>query len=446
VWLLISLLLAAAPVSAQTSIQKKPPAARRLAPPPTKWPIRTLAVEGNRLYTREEILSAAGLKIGDTAGKDDFDAAHDRLLATGAFSTVGYKFDIPADAAVCDATFQVTENEVLPVVFYNLGVPPADLEASLHARDPLFSAARLPSTPEVVARWTKWIEEYLASRHLDDKITGAVEPWPQQLAIVFRPAKNLPAVAEVSFEGNRLVSASDLQDAISGAAIGAPYTEGNFRLILDASIRPVYEAKGHMRIAFPQIRTTPVADVLGLHVTVTVDEGDAYNFGKLSIAAPAPLPSAEILRCFDFRPGAPADFDRVTEGLDKVRGLFRHAGYLNAQVAADRAIHDAERTVDVSLRVDAGAQYFMGKLDIVGLDLNGEAEMKRIWTIKRGSPFDPDYPRQFLDRIRAEGVFDNLGKTTPATHIDEKTHTADVTLTFAPSTPPPPPNRPIRRQ
>jgi outer membrane translocation and assembly module TamA len=94
-------------------------------------------------------------------------------------------------------------------------------------------------------------------------------------------------------------------------------------------------------------------------------------------------------------------------------------------------IHDAERTVDVAARLDPGPQYVMGKLDIEGLDLNGEAEMRRIWTIKRGAPFDLDYPAQFLDRVRREGLFDNLGKTTPATKIDEKTQTADVTLTFA---------------
>jgi outer membrane translocation and assembly module TamA len=85
----------------------------------------------------------------------------------------------------------------------------------------------------------------------------------------------------------------------------------------------------------------------------------------------------------------------------------------------------------VAAHIDTVPQYVMGKLDIEGLDLNGEAEMRRIWSIKRGTPFDPDYPAQFLDRVRRQGLFDNLGKTTPATKVDEKTQTVDVTLTFA---------------
>jgi hypothetical protein len=79
----------------------------------------------------------------------------------------------------------------------------------------------------------------------------------------------------------------------------------------------------------------------------------------------------------------------------------------------------------------------MRKLIVVGLDLDGEAEINRIWTMKTGKPFDPDYPDLFLKRIREEGVFDNLGKTKAENHINEQDHTADVTLTFNGGTPPP---------
>ena len=52
-----------------------------------------LDVEGNKLYSDERFLSIAGLKVGQMAGKAEFDAARDRLLATGAFESVGYKFE-----------------------------------------------------------------------------------------------------------------------------------------------------------------------------------------------------------------------------------------------------------------------------------------------------------------------------------------------------------------
>src|SRR3712207_6362041 len=88
-------------LSAQTS---RRPAARKPAAPATKtteqapasgtlaWPVGELQVKGNKLYSQEQILAVAGLKIGQMAGKAEFDAARDRLLSTGAFEEVGYRF------------------------------------------------------------------------------------------------------------------------------------------------------------------------------------------------------------------------------------------------------------------------------------------------------------------------------------------------------------------
>ena len=51
--------------------------------------MEALTVEGNRNYTREQVLAVAGLKVGQLAGKPEFEAARDRLTATGVFETVG---------------------------------------------------------------------------------------------------------------------------------------------------------------------------------------------------------------------------------------------------------------------------------------------------------------------------------------------------------------------
>src|ERR1035441_1913797 len=65
-----------------------------------------------------------------------------------------------------------------------------------------------------------------------------------------------------------------------------------------------------------------------------------------------------------------------------------------------------ERRIRVAVHIDAGPRFTMGKLNIVGLDLNGEFEIKRIWTMKEGGPFNADYPDSFLTRVREEGLFE----------------------------------------
>ena len=66
----------------------------------------------------------AGLKLGQIAGQPEFDAARDRLTASGAFETVGYKF-LPAPGGKgFHARFQVAETlSLFPVKFEDLTCP-----------------------------------------------------------------------------------------------------------------------------------------------------------------------------------------------------------------------------------------------------------------------------------------------------------------------------------
>jgi outer membrane protein insertion porin family len=430
-WLLPLLMLTAGLSFSQVAAQKKLVDGR--------WPIESLKVEGNHNYAPAQVFAVAGLKVGQVVGRTEFDVARDRLLASGAFDTVSYRFAPETGTKGFVATFTVTEIEqVYPVRFDDLHVSERDLTATLKAKDPLFAEGRLPASQPVFQRYVKWIEEYLAAKGITEKIIGWVVPdRPGEYAISFHPDRPLPSVALIFFKGNQVVPQAKLQDAIVGVAVGMPYTEDRFREALNASVRPVYEARGRVRVSFPTIKTAPSKDVTGVDVTVTVDEGEVYNLGAVTVDGPTPLKPDELLHAGEFKTGEVADFDKVNEGLERVKKALQHAGYMNADVAARRSVDDDKRIVALTLWVEAGTQFTMRKLTIVGLDLDGEAEVNRIWTMKPGKPFNPDYPNLFLTTIKEEGLFDNLGKTKADVKINDQDHTADVTLTFHAGDPPP---------
>jgi outer membrane protein insertion porin family len=435
-WLLV-LVLAMPGIGAAQARGARPAQKKAEAPAPTKWPIISLQVAGNRNYSSEQVLAVAGLKVGQLAGKEEFDAARDRLVASGFFEMVGYRF-APApgnDGSV--ATFEVTEvDAAYPARFEGLGVPGQELEGLLRSRDPLFSASKIPPTKPVLDRYVAWIQEYLTSKGSPEKVAAKMNPiGPERFEIVFRPARNLPSVAQVTFEGNRVVTQTVLRDAISGVAVGSPYTEEHFRELLNTSVRPVYEARGRVRVSFSKVRTEPTKDVQGLHVFVTVDEGESYGLGKVAIAGPTPVKPDDLLKAAKIETGDVANFDRVNEGLERIRQAVARSGFLDAKVTAERMIDDAKKTVDVAVNIEPGPQYLMGKLNTVGLDLNADFEIKRLWTMKEGKPFNVEYPNFFLNSVRERGVFDNLGQTKSETKINAD-HTVDVTLTFGGQGPP----------
>ena len=424
----IILMLAAACGFAQGRAAQKSSAAS-----PVKWPIEGINLEGLHHYTREQVLAASGLHLGELAGKPEFEAARDRLLATGVFETVGYKFTSAGGGKGYTATFQVTEIEqAYPVRFEDLHVSELEAEKALQMKDPLFSLNRLPATQPVLERHAKWLQEFLASKGITEKVVGTVSlANPGEYWVVFRPNRPLPSVAHVRFRGNEVLHENVLWDAVSATAVGLQYTEDSFREMLNNAVKPLYENRGRLHVSFPEIVTEPAKDVTGLTVTVTVNEGDSYTLGKVSIVDETPVSQNQLLKDGDFKPGDVANMELVNAGLERIHTTLRRAGYIQSRVMLTRHLDEGHKAVDIAVHVDAGPQYIMGKLSLVGLDLEGEAEIKRMWGLTDGKAYDPEYPDKFLARVKEMGVFDHLGKTSSEAKQNDKEHSVDVTLHFA---------------
>ena len=394
------------------------------------WVIETLKVNGIRNYSADQILSVAGIHVGDTAGKTEFEAARQRLLATGVFATAGYHFAPAQDGKGYDASFQVSEIEQMyPARFRNLPASDAELRAWLKQKDPLF-APRIPATKPELDRYAQWIAEFLAKRDYHEPITGRViSENPPELVIEFLPAKGLPVVARAIFTNTGAVPAGVVQTAMYGVAIGIPYGETQYRLLLDTSIRPLYEARGMIRVSFPKIETEPAKDVDGLVVTTRVEPGPVYKLGKVGFLGTATSPE-ELDKLAKLKTDQPVNFDDVKAAQERIEQSLRRGGYLRVKSEVKRDLHDAEHTVDLTFQITPGPQFAQGKLDIVGLDLVSEPVIRKMWGLQPGKPFNVEYPDHFLARVKEDGIFDNLKTTRAETKVNSDERTVDVTLYF----------------
>jgi len=396
-----------------------------------KWPIEHLAVEGNQNYSAAQILAVTGLKIGELAGKEEFEAAQKKLEATGVFETVGYKFGPSANGGGYAATFQVLEVEpVYPVRFADLGIPDGEVKKYLKEHNPLFGD-KLPATKVILDRFAKAIQELRTKQNHEDKVIAKLQPvGTDQFIIIFRTNKPEPAVAEVSFEGNQVIPTNLLQDAISGVAVGTPYSEASFRELLNTSVKPLYDGRGRIRVSFPKITTERARDVEGLAVHVTVDEGPSFSLGEIKLENKSSVKSEDLLKAANFKKGDIANFDEINQGVERMRKRLLRDGYMRASATVDRTVHDDKKNVDITVRLNEGPQFMFGKLDIKGLDLEGEPAIRKLWAMKEGKPFNPEYPDYFLAQVKERGLFDNLGDTKASTQVNEQNRTVDVTLNF----------------
>ncbi|MGA3205361.1 MAG: POTRA domain-containing protein [Bryobacteraceae bacterium] len=397
-------------------------------PAPAVFPLEALHVEGNKKLTVEKILAVAGLKIGEPVIRTDFDDARKRLMATGAFQSVAYEFKPSMDAKGVDGLLRVVEVEYwFPYRFEDLPATDEALRAVLRKQE-LILDDRIPATKEVITRYTAAIEEFLGGKV---EVTGKVmSDVPDQPAIVFRPPGARPNIAEVHFEGNEVLPTAALVNSLAPVAIGVPYSEATMQQLLDASTRSLYEGRGRVGVSFPKVLVEKASKVDGVSVTITVKEGPSYNMGSVKLTGVPPDEQDGIRNIAKWRAGDIADLEAVRTSAIKITDRLRNNGYLHATAKTDKTIHENDHTVDALITVTAGPQYHMGKLTIDGLDLLTEPQIRKVWSMKTGDPFRPDYPDQFLKDLRAQGVFENLGETRAEKTNDEKTHTVDVKLFF----------------
>ena len=387
---------------------------------PRTFPIVSLKVEGNKIYSSDRILAAAGLRIGDMATKEKFEAARQKLIDSGFFESVGYKYGPSDDKTGYSAAFEVTEvQQAYAVKFERLPRPDAELRKALprpiHCSAIVFPARSRSSSVTAkcfrntsrVSTIVLWAAFSRTRRISLQSCSNPPQGRPRSLKCGSRKHRSFP------HQFCRTPSLV-LQSEPCGMS-------RKFRQILDISVRPLYEARGRLMASYTKITTEPYGgENLGCGVKVEVDEGEPFTLGEVALASP-PIPDRDMRKEAGFKKGDLANFDEINAGLERMRTMIRRNGYMDAKVTADRKLDQTKKEVSLTVRFDPGQRYIFSKLNLIGLDIITEPVVRKMWGMKEGSPFNPEYPEFFLNRVREDNIFENLGKTKSAVKTDPAT-------------------------
>ncbi len=150
-------------------------------------------------------------------------------------------------------------------------------------------------------------------------------------------------------------------------------------------------------------------------VSVTVDPGPLFRFGKISIEG---LPATAIteedrnaldLEDWELTEGAEARSGGVLETEGRLVEVWRQRGHPKAKVASREIVADHRtRTVDVTLVVDPGPEAQLGTVQVTGTERVDPEFARRMTGTAPGEPYDPDTIRRARDRLQRLGVFSSV--------------------------------------
>lgn len=197
--------------------------------------------------------------------------------------------------------------------------------------------------------------------------------------------------------------------------VGALYGEGRYGGSVEISI----DGRDPSAIDPDTVLPRPVT------VTITVDPGPAFTFGRAEVAGRAPVPAGDGERApvegaaADFRPGGPARSTAVLATERLVVEEWRAQGHPLAAVTDREATADhASSRLDAAILVESGPKASFGTIDVTGTDAMDPDFVVWMTGLKPGEAFDPARIRRAERNLRRLQVFSTTrfeeGKTLDA--------------------------------
>lgn len=170
------------------------------------------------------------------------------------------------------------------------------------------------------------------------------------LAFEILPRRFIPA-AKMIFQGNAHLTEAALRKATK-------LDEGRFEYFpenvdrLAKSIRASYARIGFNGVSIRH-EFSAEADGAG-RLTISIDEGEPSRIRAISLAGSPGLPTDDLLPALGLGLGDVLDLDRLKQGIDALRALYRRRGYYQARIGQPDLRIDEAAGVQLLLPISAG--------------------------------------------------------------------------------------------
>lgn len=350
-------------------------------------------------FSVADVAGVSGLQIGQMIAAADLSTIANRMVESGLFGNVAYRY--VTSAGEMTLTFEIQETAWdVPVSYENfVWFSDDELRAAILEDVPTYADA-VPANGMLNARIARALDRLLAMRRIPGTVTsralttigGATQ---FHLFSVINP---MFLTCAVRFEGTDVVSQRTLLDT-SQDVVGSPYSRRYVREFAASTLVQPYRRKGHWKAVFepPSVTIPPASACDGVTVMFRVSEGIAYRFAGMEWIGREALPTSQLDRMIDLDVGDVADGAALDEGLREVRKAYGKLGHLMQTAAFEPVIDDVAKQVRFRVRVTEGPRFRMGTFTVEGMKPADAESLAKKWKLRPGDIFDESVMMAFRD-------------------------------------------------
>jgi outer membrane protein insertion porin family len=413
---------------AAATAQRRPNPDRAPRPAATGNTVTGIKVEGNQRIEQGTIRSYMLVQPGDGFDPDRIDRSLKTLYSTGLFQ------DVTIRREGNDLVVKVVENPIVNRIAFegNRKLSDDQLRPELQLR------ARAVFTPQLAQADRQRILDRYAK---GGRYAATVEPKiihldQNRVNVVFEVNEGeTTLVSRISFIGNHAFSENRLREVINSR-------EQAFYRILSSSdqydperinfdkelLRRFYLKNGFADFEAHDAVAELSPDRRAFFVTFTINEGDRYTVGQVSIDSKLPKLNGDDLKpLLQINTGDTYDGDLVERTTQALQDEAQNRGYAFVDVKPRIARDKAKKTVDLAFDIVESPRVYVERLDIVGNTRTEDKVIRREFRLAEGDAFNAATVRRSRQRLQDLGYFNSVTvRPSPGSAPDRAIVTAQV--------------------
>ncbi|RWB29825.1 outer membrane protein assembly factor BamA [Mesorhizobium sp.] len=390
--------------------------------------VSRVEVSGNQRVDAETIRNYVTIKPGKPFSSSDIDDAVKALFGTGLFS------DVQINQVGSSLVIKVSEYQVVNQVLFqgNKKLKDNALAAAVQLKPRgTFSQQALDADVEAVKAAYRRIGR-------DDAAvtTQIMDLGDNRVNVVFNINEGgRTQIAAINFVGNSAYSSRRLSDVISTKRSTIlsfvlrddVYDEDKLRADEELLRRFYYN---HGYADFQVISAVGELDETTnkYTVTITVQEGDRYTFGDVSVESTIPeVDAASLQSAVETHKGDVYNAENVEDTIIALTERVAGSGYPFAQVTPRGDRNFENHTISVVYTIDQGTKAYVERIEIRGNDRTRDYVIRREFDVSEGDAFNQVLIQRAKKRLEALDFFEKVEvSTVPGSEPDQVVLVVDV--------------------
>jgi len=388
--------------------------------------VSSIQVRGNRRVDADAIRSQVGIRPGQNFTAADLNEAVKRLFGTGLFA------DVSINQSGNTLVVTVEEYSIVNQVLFqgNRKIKDQNLlqAVQLQPRKP-FSNQLLESDAEAIR------DAYRRIGRDDATVTSEVRDLGEgRVNVIFNIQEGeRTKIASVNFEGNTAFSDRRLRDVVSTKPSNIfsfmmrndIYDEARLQADEEA-LRRFYYNRGYAD--FRVISSNAQLVDNKYTITFTVDEGQRYTFGDVSIESSVPGIDINALQsALATRSGAVYSASDVEKSIIDLTEKVAGFGYAFARVTPRGNRDFQNHTISVVYSIDEGPRAYVERIEIRGNNRTRDYVIRREFDVSEGDAFNQVLIQRAKRRLERLNFFQTVNITTvPGSQPDQVVLVVDV--------------------